>query len=85
MKKLITLSVILLLASCTEQARTRKLGGKTEIKLPKGERLLNATWKDSNIFYLTEPYDSNYKPKKKIFRESSSFGIYQSEVLFIEE
>lgn len=52
--------------------------------LPKGEKLLMVTWKETNLFYLTEPMDSNYVPKTKTFREKSRFGMLESTITFIE-
>lgn len=43
-----------------------------------------ATWKEVDLFYLTEPMDSNYTPKTKIFREDSSWGVMESTVVFKE-
>lgn len=71
-------------ASCTRQVITRKLGGKMNVKLPKGEKLMMATWKNTSLFYLTEPMDSGYVPKKKKFRESSGYGVMETEITFIE-
>ena len=85
MKIIITLVALLTIAtSCTEQHIARKYGGKLKIELPKGEKLMMATWKEANLFYLTEPMDSGYIPKKKVFRESSNFGVWESEITFIE-
>ena len=85
MRIIITLVALLAIAtSCTEQNIARRYGGKLQIELPKGEKLMMATWKESNLFYLTEPMDSGYIPKKKVFRESSNFGVWESEITFIE-
>lgn len=85
MRIIITLVALLTIAtSCTEQYKARHYGGKMKIELPKGERLINATWKESDLFYLTEPMDSGYVPKEKVFRESSSLGIFESEIIFME-
>lgn len=85
MRIIITLVALLTIAtSCTEQHIARRYGGKLKIELPKGEKLIMATWKEANIFYLTEPMDSGYIPKKKVFRESSNFGVWESEITFIE-
>ena len=43
-----------------------------------------ATWKETNLFYLTEPMDSNYVPKTKTFREDSGWGVMESTVIFKE-
>ena len=78
------IACLVLATSCTEQYMTRHYGGKMKIELPKGERLINATWKESDLFYLTEPMDSGYVPKEKVFRESSSLGVLESEIIFME-
>lgn len=84
MKNLLIIIAAVVLASCTEQARTRRFGGKMTISLPKGEKLIMATWKENNLFTLTEPMDSGYIPKTKTFKESSSWGVMESEIKFIE-
>lgn len=82
---IITVAALLLgTASCTEQIVTRNLGGKMDVKLPKGEKLMMATWKNTSLFYLTEPMDSGYVPKKKKFCENSGYGVMETEITFIE-
>lgn len=84
-KIIITLIAIVFVAtSCTENHMVRHYGGKMSVNLPKGQKLITATWKESNLYYLTEPMDSGYIPKNKTFRESSSFGVMESEITFIE-
>ena len=73
------------LSSCTENKMARKFGGSTTVELPAGEKLVEVTWKDDNIWILTEPMDSDYTPKTKIFREDSSWDILEGEVKFIEK
>ena len=73
------------LSSCTENQMARKFGGSTTIELPAGEKLIEATWKDDNLWYLTEPMESGYVPKTKIFREDSSWGMLKGEVKFVEK
>ena len=87
MKKLIILSLFAVsmvsLISC-DNWKSRKWGGSTTITLPKGEKLIEATWKESSLWYLTEPMDTDYKPKTKTFREDSNFGILEGTVTFVE-
>lgn len=78
------LVIIASLASCTENKRARSFGGSQTIELPKGERLTIATWKESNLWYLTEPMEADYTPKIKYFRESSSMGVWEGTVKFVE-
>ena len=85
MKKILfVLLAVATLTSC-EQYITRQYGGNTTIKLEKGEKLIEATWKgDGDLWYLVEPMDSDYTPKTKVFKESSLFGVMEGSVTFIE-
>ena len=85
MKKYLFLLIALVArCSCTQNQMARTYGGKMTIELPKGEKLINATWKEANLFYLTEPMEEGYIPKSKKFRESSNFGVWESEITFVE-
>ena len=85
MKKLILIIIALIcMCSCTEQIRTRQFGGKMEIRLPAGQELMEATWKDDDLFYLTRPMAPDYVAVTKTFQESSSWGVMESTVYFIE-
>ena len=83
-KYLFILIAVFCLTSC-EQVITREYGGTTTIKLEPGKKLIEATWKDGgNIWYLTEPMDSNYIPNVKIFTERSLYRQLEGKVIFIE-
>lgn len=87
MKRIIlifTAIICIVLTSCTRQQMTREFGGKMEIRLPAGQELMMVTWKENDLFYLTRPMTPDYTPVTKTFQESSSFGIMESTVLFIE-
>lgn len=85
MKKLIVILLgVLMLTSC-DQYFARQYGGHTTIKLERGEKLIEATWKgDGDLWYLVEPMDSDYTPKTKVFKESSMLGVMEGSVTFIE-
>ena len=76
--------IILLFTGCTKNQMARKYGGTMTIKLEPGQRLMEATWKNDDLFYLTEPMDSDYEPKTKTFHEDSNFGMIESTVIFVE-
>ena len=80
---IICMVLIMILVSC-DQYNTRNFGGTTIINLEPGEKLIEATWKDNDLWYLVEPMDSDYVPKIKTFKESSTMGIMEGEVTFIE-
>ncbi len=84
MKKILfVLLAVATLTSC-DQYFTRQYGGNTTIKLEKGEKLIEATWKGADLWYLVEPMDSDYTPKTKVFKESSLYGVMEGSVTFIE-
>ena len=88
MKKVLTLfvfalSIAVLTISC-DNVMSRKFGGSTTINLEKGQKLVEATWKENSLWYLTEPMDSNYVPKTKTFIEDSNFGVLEGTVTFVE-
>jgi len=79
MKKVIILLatlIIITLSSCTERQRAKDFGGTSTCKLKKNEVLINITWKDSDMWVLTEDTITH----QKYFRESSSWGIWNGEV-----
>lgn len=88
MKKIIFavlfLAAVLTFSACTENQRARNFGGEMTIKLEPGQKLMMATWKGEDLFYLTEPMEADYTPKTKTFYENSSFGVLQTTVNFVE-
>ena len=86
MKTIRVILLLLVLISITgcEQTVSRNFGGSITITLNPGERLIEATWKKSNLWYLIEPMDSDYVPKTKVFKESALFGVLNGTVTFIE-
>lgn len=88
MKKIILMLTLLVstvvFTSCTQNERARKFGGNMTIKLERGQKLMMATWKEDDLFYLVEPMEDDYVPKTKTLYEDSSFGVLQTRVDFIE-
>ncbi len=77
MKKLLLLSVsIVLLSSCTKNQRAKNFGGSEEIRINANEKLVNVTWKQNNMWILTEDIQTH----EFHFREHSSFGILEGEI-----
>ena len=76
MKKLIlSLAAVALLASCTENDRVKNWGGNGTIKLPVGQKLVNVTWKDTELWYITRPMTVNDYPETYTLKEKSSYGM----------
>lgn len=71
MKKLILLVLAALMMVGCEQYVSRQAGGTMSIKIEPNQGLMEATWKEGDLWYLTEPMDSDYIPKTKVFHENS--------------
>jgi hypothetical protein len=85
MKKILAFALAAItLASCTENSRVKAWGGEGTINLPKGEKLVNITWKETQIWYLTSPMDSAYVPQTYKFQEESNFGVMEGTYNIIE-
>ena len=85
MKKLIVILLLVgLISSCTDNNMARYYGGTETVNLPKGERLVTATWKETQIWYLTEPMPEGYIPTSKTFREKSQYGMMEGTIIFVE-
>lgn len=81
---IVSAMIVACLCSC-ENLMTRNFGGSKEIKLEKGQRLVEITFKDNDLWILTEPMDSDYMPKTKIFYEDSNFGVMQGKITIVEQ
>jgi hypothetical protein len=85
MKKLsIFILLAISLASCTENSRVKNFGGEGTINLPAGRKLVNITWKEAEIWYLTRPMDSTDVAETYTFHEESSFGVMEGTYNIIE-
>jgi hypothetical protein len=85
MKKLFLAIVMgVMVTSCTENARVKQWGGEGTINLPKGRKLVNVTWKETEIWYLTRPMDSNDVAESYQFQEESSWGVMEGTYNIIE-
>ena len=83
-KTLLGLVLGLGLFSCTENSRIKNFGGEGDLDLPSGNKLVNVTWKEDQIWYLTRPMTSKDEAVTYTFKEESSFGVLQG-TFFIHE
>jgi hypothetical protein len=85
MKKVfLAIGVIAMLGSCTENNRVKNWGGEGTIKLPKGRKLVNVTWKETQVWYLTRPMSSSDVAETYQFQEESSWGVMEGTYNIIE-
>lgn len=72
------------LTSCTENERARMWGGEMTINIPASQKLVNVTWKESEVWVLTHPMRPDETPETYSFYEKSPFGIMEGEIKLIE-
>lgn len=86
-KVLILLLTAVSLSSCTDQQIARSFGGTETITLGPGERLVNITWKgkegNPSLWILTKK--GNTSPTTYSFKEKSSLGVMEGEIIIIEK
>jgi hypothetical protein len=85
MKYLLVLVFSIFLCSCTQQDMAKEFGGKVTVTLPEGKRLVEATWKDSDLWYLLEDRKPDQAPRVLQFVESGSWGLMNGTVTFVEK
>jgi len=83
-KVLLGLFGIMMLVSCTENTRARVWGGTETIELDSGVRLVNVTWKEGSSLWILTKKDTT-KPSTYYFKEKSSFGVMEGQVIIIEK
>ena len=81
----IVLAGVLLAMSCTKQMCAFSCGGSVDVgDFPCGRKLVNVTWKDDNLWFVTRPLRQDDVLETYTFNESRSFGVMQGQVTFRE-
>lgn len=75
---LILILIVSFVSGCTDNTRTRMFGGTMTVTLNENEVLVNATWKETQLWVLVKDTTTN----QITFREYSSFGMMEGEVVF---
>lgn len=85
MKKLLLLWLFSCsLDACTDNQSAKNYGGTAEVTLPAGEKLITATWKDDDLWYLTRPMLATDSAVTYTFKEKSSFGMMEGTYIIHE-
>lgn len=84
MKKLFITIGLVMLVSCTENARVKNFGGEGTINLPKGRKLVTVTWKETQVWYLTRPMTKSDIAETYQFQEESSWGMLEGTYNIVE-
>ena len=77
-------AIALITTSCTENSRVKNWGGEGTINLPAGRKLVNITWKEDQIWYLTRSMTSSDVAETYQFSEESSWGTIEGTFKVIE-
>ena len=75
----------LFMFSCTENSRVKNWGGKATLNLPAGQKLMNVTWKEGQLWYVTRPMKSTDSVETYQFQEESGYGIMEGNYTIIEK
>jgi len=67
------LMIFILTVGCTENNRAKNWGGNATLNLPANQKLVNVTWKDNALWYLTKPMTQNDSAMTYTFSEESSW------------
>lgn len=81
---IVALSLAFALTSCTENERARAYGGTQTIELPAGRKLINMTWKETDLWLQTRPMREGEHPETSTFEEKSRFGIFEGTIIVKE-
>jgi hypothetical protein len=86
MKRVIILAVLAIatFTGCTENQSAKNYGGKMTIDLPPRQKLVNVTWKETELWYLTRPAKAGEVPETLTFTEKSNYGILEGTIIFNE-
>jgi len=74
----------ILMTSCTSNEMAKQYGGTTKIDLPTNQKLVNATWKDNELWYLTRTMKQDETAETYKFKEKSNYNIMEGTVLIVE-
>ncbi len=69
---------------CTDNIRAKQFGGTMTRDLPKGKKLVVATWKDADLWLLTRDRKPTEEAESYQFNEESNFGVWEGTVVIKE-
>ena len=84
MKFAILIIASVMLIGCTTNEMAKHFGGSMTIKLDSGQKLVDVTWKEDALWYMTKPMKDGDEVETYTFKEESSYGIMEGTVIFVE-
>ena len=80
----IVIGMLLIGLSGCSNWRAKQAGGSMTINLPKNTKLITATWKDADLWYLTREMRVGETPEQFTLKEESNLGLVSGTVIFAE-
>jgi hypothetical protein len=80
---MLAFAIIFCFSGCA-QSMARNFGGEYTINLPEGQKLLEITWKESELWYLSRPIRDDEYPETYTFQEDSVYGVWEGTVTIVE-
>jgi len=77
---LLLLLTVSITSSCTENNIAKNYGGTMNIELKAGDKLLEATWKNDDLWILTRERRDGEAIETYKFSENSSFGVWEGTI-----
>lgn len=73
-----------LMRGCSNQSMTRSYGGEMEVALEPNQKLIEITWKDDSLWYLTREMKEDEEAEDYKFQEKDPLGIWEGTVIVHE-
>lgn len=83
-KYLLLFALVICMLSCTENQKAKNYGGTAHITLEPGKKLVNVTWKETNLWYLVRDMLPTDSVQTYEFKEKSDYGIWQGTYIITE-
>lgn len=80
----IALTGMVLFGATGCQSAAKNFGGSYTETLPQGQKLINATWKEDSLWYLTRPMKEDEEAETYTFKQDTEFGIMEGTVTIKE-
>lgn len=75
-----TCACLIALSGCGSQIAARSFGGDVTLDLEPGQKLVDITWKEESLWYLTKPMIETDIAEVYTFQQSSLFGVFEGTV-----
>ena len=88
MKKIIGFLMVIvtvMLMSCTQNQRVKHFGGTGNVDVEPGYKVVNVTWKDSDLWVLVKQMSPTDVPETYTFYEKSTWGLLNGKYIITEK